>query len=232
MNGYIFITLKRIPEMSIPIRCVIFDMDGTLTRTNELIFASFNHVAAKYLGATMTPPEIIGLFGPPEEDGLAKLVGEKHAVAAMDDLCEFYRENHRAMARLHAGIEEVLSFLREKQIRQAVFTGKGRRTTAITLDAFKLRSYFDLIVSGTDVTHHKPHPEGICRVLSTLGVQAEEALMVGDSLADIRASRGAGVRIASVVWDSYDRERVMRENSEILFHTVEDMLVWLRAYTN
>jgi HAD superfamily hydrolase (TIGR01509 family) len=180
----------------------------------------------------MTPPEIISLFGPPEEGGLATLVGEKHAAAAMDDLCTFYRENHKAMARLHAGIEDVLRFLREKGVRQAIFTGKGRRTTTITLDAFNLRSYFDLIVSGTDVTHHKPHPEGIRRVLSILGIPAGETLMVGDSLADIRASREAGVRIASVVWDSYDRERVMSENSDILFHTVEEMLEWLRTYTN
>jgi HAD superfamily hydrolase (TIGR01509 family) len=214
------------------IRCVIFDMDGTLTRTNELIFASFNHVAAKYLGTTMKPPEIISLFGPPEEGGLAKLVGENHATAAMDDLCAFYQENHTMMASLHAGVEEVLHFLRRQGVRQAIFTGKGRRTTAITLDAFNIRSYFDLIVSGTDVNHHKPHPEGIRKVLDALGVPAEETLMVGDSLADIGASRGAGVRIASVLWDSYDRERVMSENPDILFHTVGEMFEWLRVYTH
>jgi len=215
--------------MPSPIRCVIFDMDGTLTRTNELIFASFNHVASKYLGTTMTPREIIGLFGPPEEGGVAKLVGDDRAHAAMDDLCAFYKKNHSSMATLHPGIEEVLRFLRASGIRQAVFTGKGRRTTTITLEAFNIRSYFDLIVSGTDVSNHKPHPEGIYMVLSAFGIPAEETLMVGDSLADIRASRDAGVRIASVVWDSYDKERVMKENPDILFHTAEEMLRWLRA---
>jgi pyrophosphatase PpaX len=215
--------------MTSTLRCVIFDMDGTLTNTNELVFASFNHVASKYLGTTMTPREIIGLFGPPEEGCLAKLVGDDRARAAMDDLCAFYTKHHSSMATLHSGIEGVLHFLRTTGIRQAVFTGKGLRTTTITLDAFNIRSYFDLIVSGTDVSNHKPHPEGICKVLSAFNVPAEEALMVGDSLADIRASRSAGVRIASVVWDSYDKEHVIQENPDFIFHTVEEMLEWLRA---
>jgi len=94
-----------------PIRCVIFDVDGTLTHTNELIFASFNHVARKYLGTTLAPSEIIALFGPPEEGGLVKLMGEETASAAMDDLCEFYHKHHHAMAVVHPGIEDLLRFL-------------------------------------------------------------------------------------------------------------------------
>jgi len=214
------------------VRCVIFDMDGTLTRTNELIFASFNHVASKYLGKTMTPREIIALFGPPEEGGLSALVGENRAEEAMNDLCAFYQSNHRELARLHPGIEEVLRHLRTRGVSLAVFTGKGRRTTEITLNEFKIGSYFDMVVSGSDVKHHKPHPEGICQVLSALNVRPDDAVMVGDSLSDIVASRGAGVRVASVVWDSYDKERVIRENSDILFHSVDELHEWFRECIN
>ena len=73
------------------ISCVIFDMDGTLTRTNQLIFASFNHVAEKYLGIRLSPEEIIALFGPPEEGGLSRLLGSAHAPDAMDELCRCSR---------------------------------------------------------------------------------------------------------------------------------------------
>ncbi len=221
-----------LPGMKRALRCVIFDMDGTLTRTNELIFASFNHVASKYLGKTMSPAEIIALFGPPEEGGLSSLVGIARAEEAMNDLCAYYERNHQELARLHGGIEEVLRHLRERGVLLAVFTGKGRRTTQITLRAFNLESYFDIVVSGSDVKHHKPHPEGVCQVLSALNVRPDEAVMVGDSVADIVASRGAGVRIASVVWDSYDKERVMRENADIVFHTVDEMYEWFRRHDN
>ncbi len=58
------------------ISCVIFDIDGTLTQTNDLIFATFNHVAQRYVGKTFSPPEITAMFGPPEEVAIERLVGE------------------------------------------------------------------------------------------------------------------------------------------------------------
>jgi HAD superfamily hydrolase (TIGR01549 family) len=217
------------PCSSANLSCVIFDVDGTLTQTNELIFASFNHVAARHLGRTFAPPEIIGLFGPPEEGALLKVFGPDHLDTILQELLEFYAANHAAMASLHHGMKDLLRFLRSQEVKLAVFTGKGRRTTLITLDALKITHYFDFIVTGNDVTHHKPHPEGILRILSHFGVGPGEALMVGDSLSDIKASHGAGVRIASVVWDTYDHSRVQAANPDCLFETVEDMLVWFQG---
>ena len=68
-----------------PFSCIIFDIDGTLSQTNELIFATFNHVAEKYLGRTYTPPEIIGMFGPPEEIAVERLVGKEKFGEAIAD---------------------------------------------------------------------------------------------------------------------------------------------------
>jgi HAD superfamily hydrolase (TIGR01509 family) len=208
--------------------CVIFDIDGTLTRTNQLIFASFNHVAEKYLGTRLAPEDIVSLFGPPEEGGLAKLLGGERVPEAMDDLCRFYLAHHAAMAGVHAGIPEVLHFLKGRGIRLAVCTGKGNRTTAITLSALGLAETFDMIVSGSDVVHHKPHPEGIARVLENFAVPVERVLMVGDAVSDIRASRSAGVRVAAVLWDSMDRERVLGAGADMVFHTVAEMHAWFR----
>ena len=212
--------------------CVIFDMDGTLTQTNELIFASFNHVALKYIGKILSPPEIIALFGPPEEGALRRMFGEQNVPGAMDELCDFYRAHHKEMARLHTGMDDMLRYLKQKGVRLAVFTGKGKRTATITLEEFGIAEYFDLIVSGNDVVKHKPHPEGIARVLEAFTLKPEEVLMVGDSLTDLKASRAAGVKIASVLWDSYDREQVLQAKTDFVFHTVGEMLDWLRAHLN
>ena len=215
--------------MQQPLSCVIFDIDGTIAKTNELIFASFNHVISRHLGTTMTPTEIIRLFGPPEEGALSALFGLDRAPQMMDELCEFYQAQHGSMASLHPGMDRVLDFLKGRDVSLAVFTGKGSRTTSITLETLGLGSLFDCIVTGDDVIHHKPHPEGILRVLEEVGVPADEVLMVGDSPADVAASRAAGVRIASVLWDSYDPEAVIASNSECVFHTVQEMERWLRA---
>jgi HAD superfamily hydrolase (TIGR01509 family) len=150
----------------------------------------------------------------------------------MDELLAFYASQHSALASLHAGIEEVLDLLKRHDIRLAVFTGKGRKTTTITLNALHLASYFDLVVSGNDVVHHKPHPEGILRVLERFGISPGEALMVGDSMSDVKAARAAGVPIASVLWDCYDPESIRRENGECVFERVEDLLGWFRVRLN
>jgi pyrophosphatase PpaX len=219
-------------RMSLRISCVIFDIDGTLTRTNELIFATFNHVARKYLHRTFQPAEIVAMFGPPEEGALAPLFGKENIPRVMDELCEFYRIHHHDLAGLHPGIEEVLEFLKSKDVRLAVFTGKGKRTAGITLDALGIAGYFDLVVSGNDVTKHKPDPEGILKVIRTFDLQPQEVLMVGDSLGDIKASRGAGVNMAAVLWDSYDSERVRNAGAEFVFDEVSDLLAWLRTHIN
>ncbi len=217
------------PDPPPRLACVIFDIDGTLTQTSELIFASFNHVASKYLNKTMAPAEITALFGPPEEGALRTVFGEEKLDDAMKDLIDYYRAHHREMASLHPGIEDLLRFLKQRDVRLAVFTGKGKLTTGITLEAVGIAQYFDLVVSGNDVTDHKPSPEGIFRVLEAFSLRPEQALMVGDSLADIKASRSAGVRVASVLWDSYDRERVLRAGPDYVFHDVREMLEWFRG---
>lgn len=212
--------------------CVIFDMDGTLTRTNDLIFASFNRITEKYLARTYSPAEIIGFFGPPEEGAIERLLGADRVEAAMDELCEFYRSHHATMAHLHHGIEEVLQLLKDRGLKLAVFTGKGRRTASITLHEFHLAPYFDLVVSGNDVRHHKPHPEGIQKVLEKFSLAPRQALMVGDSMADVHASREAGVRMAAVLWDSYDSERVLAAHTDMVFTNVRALLEWFRLHTN
>lgn len=203
-------------------------MDGTLTQTNDLIFASFNHITQKYLGKTYTPKEIIAFFGPPEEGAIEKLLGADQVKKAMDELCEAYQSRHAELARLHSGIEDVLSLLKGQGRRLAVFTGKGHRTASITLEAFNIASYFDFVVSGNDVVNHKPHPEGICKVLEKYSLTADRVLMVGDSMADVQASRGAGVKMAAVLWDSYDKERVLAARTDFVFHNVSEMFEWFR----
>jgi HAD superfamily hydrolase (TIGR01509 family) len=208
---------------------VIFDMDGTLTRTNELIFASFNHVTEKYCGRRFSAEEVIALFGPPEEGALSKVVAPASCNEAMDDLCAFYRANHRTMAGLHEGMTGVLEILRASQIPIAVFTGKGRRTATITLEEVGITSYVDLLVSGSDVVAYKPSPEGIHSIVEAWGMAASDVLMIGDAMPDLTAARAAGATPVAVLWDAYDRKRVLEAEPEFVFHRVDDLNRWLSA---
>lgn len=200
---------------------VIFDIDGTLTFTNQLIFDSFNHIAEKYLGRRFTDQEIIALFGPTEDVILKQLCGENFESAKLD-YYNYYRENH-AIAQLYEGIRELIIDLKNSKVLLSIFTGKGRTSSLITLDELGLTEFFDLIVTGDDVANHKPSPEGILKFLEIHKLNPKEVLMIGDAPSDIIAAKEAGVEIASVIWDSYSRDKVIQLNPTNTFTSVKDL---------
>ena len=199
----------------------IFDIDGTLTSTNQLIFDSFNFIAKKYLDRTFTDEEIIGLFGPTEGQIIKKLFGEKHKVVS-EDYYKFYSENH-SMADIYPGLTEILVTLKNNNYPIGIFTGKGRDSSMITLTKLGVDKYFDLIVTGDDVENSKPSPEGILKFVKKFRLKKQKVLMIGDSVSDVKAAREAGVKIASVLWDSYGEEKVKNMESDYYFHSVEEL---------
>jgi pyrophosphatase PpaX len=200
---------------------IIFDIDGTLTSTNELIFATFNHIAEKYLHKRFTDSEITAMFGPTEDVILKQWCPDNYE-EVRKDYYDFYEENHH-MADLYPGIIEILDILKKKNILLSIYTGKGRDASIITLKKLKIHDYFDLIITGDEVKEHKPSPEGITLFLDKFNLPKDKVLMVGDSPADIKASRSAGVKIASVIWDSYSKEAVLKLNPDYLFSSVADL---------
>ncbi len=210
-------------------KCIIFDMDGTLTQTNQLIFDSFNHIAEKYINKRVTPKEVISYFGPPEKEAVEAMIGPTHIETAMKEYYYFYHSNHNKLASLYPGIKDILHFLKEKKIIIGLFTGKGRRTTDITLEQFGIRKYFDITVTGDDVDEFKPSGDGIIKIMEKFSLHPAEVLMVGDAVADIKASQEAGVEIASVLWDSYGKNDVLQLQSDFIFHNVAEFFDWLKS---
>jgi len=207
---------------------IIFDIDGTLTSTNELIFAAFKHVTEKYLNKKVTNEEIISLFGPTEDVILKEWMKDDYEDARKDYLT-FYEAKHRLMADVYPGIKEALLYIKTKNIPLSIYTGKGRGSTDITLKKIGLYDLFDMIVTGDDIEDHKPSPEGIDLFVDKFNLNREKVLMIGDAPADITAARNAGVKIASVVWDSYAKEKILEMNSDYVFETVDELMEFLKT---
>ncbi|HCY74563.1 MAG TPA: phosphatase [Ignavibacteriales bacterium] len=200
---------------------IIFDVDGTLTFTNQLIFDSFNHITKKYLGKSFSDDEIIALFGPTEDVILKEMCKEEYE-DARKDYYTYYKNNHD-IAQLYDGIKELVIDIYNAGILLSIFTGKGRTSALITLDELGLTTYFDMIVSGDDVENHKPSPEGILMFLNKHNFNPKDVLMIGDAPSDIIAANKSGVEIASVVWDSYAEKEVKKLNPNNIFHTVDEL---------
>lgn len=205
---------------------IIFDVDGTLTSTNELIFAAFNFIAGKYLNKTFTNQDIMNLFGPPEDVILRELCGNNFE-SAQKDYYQFYSDNHH-LAFIYPGMIDLLEYLKSKNVFLSVYTGKGRRAALITLDKLNISKYFDMIVTGDDVENHKPHPEGILVFLDKFKLNKERVLMIGDAPSDIKAAKSAGVKVASVLWDPYVKKELnLTMNSDYIFHDVDELKLFL-----
>lgn len=201
---------------------IIFDIDGTLADTNELIFESFRFITNKYLNKNYENEEITALFGPTEDVILQELFGDKYH-EVRKDYFEFYTNNHKHMARAYPGINNLVQKIKSAGTPLSIYTGKGRDSARITLKEIGIHEYFDMIVTGDDVEDHKPSPEGVDLFVERFNLVRDNTLMIGDSIADIKAARNSGIKIASVLWDSYAKEKVIAMGSDYLFNTVEEL---------
>ena len=192
--------------MSNKFSLAIFDLDGTLADTSQLIFDSFNFVMWKYKSMEMTPSQIMSYFGPPEEIAIKNILGSDNFDSIWLDYLGYY-EDHLNETEVFAGIPELLRALKKTGSHLAIFTGKGNNTTESTLKHHGIRDLFDVIVTGSIVKNHKPSPEGVELALSTLRVEPSMAVLVGDSLSDYRAATSAGIHFIAAMYDSLAKNR-------------------------
>ena len=181
---------------------VIFDLDGTLVETLQLIFDSFNFVMRKYKSIELTPREIMSYFGPPEDVCIKNIFGESDFERVWHDYLGYY-EIHVDQSIVFSGIPELLSDLKITGCHLGVFTGKGTDTTELTLRHHGLRELFDVVVTGSNVVNHKPHPEGIELALRFFNDQPATVILVGDSLSDYKAAAAAKIQFIAATYDEF-----------------------------
>ena len=143
-----------------PLDLVIWDLDGTLVHSLPATFAAFNAALEPRLGRVLSDAEILGYFGPPDQEIIAKLVGPERAEACYAEVLEHMVRNIRAMT-VFDGVWDALNAVEALGLRNAIFTGRGRVSTDVILRELGLAQHFEMVVTNDDVQKNKPHPEGI-----------------------------------------------------------------------
>jgi HAD superfamily hydrolase (TIGR01509 family) len=131
------------------------------------------------------------------------------------------------MAKVFDGITELIDELKSRDILLSIYTGKGKGSTEITLDELGIRDKFDMIVTGDDIEDHKPSPEGVDVFVNKYNLNRDRVLIIGDAPPDVKAAKATGIKIASVLWDSYAKEEVLQMGSDYYFDTVEELSEFL-----
>jgi pyrophosphatase PpaX len=106
----------------------------------------------------------------------------------------------------------------------AIVTSKHRRATLRGMELCGLTRHVSEIVTPEDVRSPKPHPEPVLLALDRLGVEADEAVFVGDSPHDLVAGRAAGTRTAAALWGPFPRASLLAETPDFLLETQDEIL--------
>lgn len=207
------------------IRAVLYDFDGTLADTTELIMRSYRHTMDTHLGAAPQDDEWLSGFGMTLEAQIARFArSPAEAEAMLDTYRRYQRTHHDTMVAPFPGTLETLEALRRRGIRLAIVTSKHREGALRGMDLCGIVDHFPVVVTPEDVASPKPHPEPVLFALERLGVRAEEAVFVGDSPHDVASGRAAGTRTAGALWGPFPRAALEREGPDWLVGEPEGVL--------
>ena len=210
------------------IKAVIFDLDGTIGDTLPLCIKAFRQSVEPLIGRSVSDTEIIATFGPSEE-GTIMALAPNHYDKGVADYLKHYEVYHEMCPEPFEGIHELLQTLKEKGVRIAMVTGKGKHSTAISLKQFRLADYFEVIETGMPSGPRKP--EGIQLVLDHFAeIAKDEIIYVGDAPSDITASRKVGIPVIPAVWaETTEAEKLKELQPDEIFYTISDFAKWLNA---
>ena len=202
-------------------KCIIFDLDGTIADTVPFIITAFKRAIEPYVKRTISAEEIAATFGPSEE-GTCQWFVPDNADAAVDDYIRYYEEEHYRCPAPYKGIRELLCELKRRGVNLGMVTGKGPRSTTITLKYYGLDEMFDRVETGTAAGANKAG--GMRSILSHFVISPTEAVYIGDSPSDIIAARDAGVTAYSAAWaENADTGVLAAQRPDEIFSTVAEL---------
>lgn len=189
---------------------VLFDLDGTLIDTIELLLSSVRFAFEGWPGPTPTEEAWLRGVGTPLVTQLGEYAGTEDEVAHLLERYRAYQhEHHDRLTRCYDHVPDVVRQLSERGYPLAVVTSKASAIARRSLAFVGLEPYFDTVVGFDDTTRHKPNPEPVAVALQRLGALADRAVFVGDSPHDILAGRAAGVLTVAALWGPFDRETLL-----------------------
>ncbi|MEG1584546.1 MAG: HAD-IA family hydrolase [Anaerovorax sp.] len=213
------------------INTVLFDFDGTVMDTNDVVIQSWQHAFKTLEGKERPEAEIVKTFGEPLTITMEKLLPNVPVEQAVAIYRSYQVNNFLDLIKLFPGIEELLILLRKRNYKTGLVTSRLTGTTYEGLAKYNLEPYFDVIVTCDDCTKHKPDPEPILITLEKLKSAPEEAIMLGDSMFDILCAKNAGVKSVLVGWALAvsEEEKTGIDGPDYMIEKAEDLMAIIES---
>jgi len=201
---------------------LLFDLDGTLIDTEELILSSFRYTLTSVLGQAPPDDVLRDKIGIPLRNQMQAFDADR-----VEELLTVYRkhnvENHDALVKEFPGVAEVLLKLNEAGYRLAVVTSKMSDMAQKSLRFFGLEDYFEFVQGSDKTERHKPNPDPLLFAAETMGLAPEQCAYIGDSPYDMCSARAAGMLAVAALWGMFTRERLLEAGAQREATTIDDL---------
>ncbi|WP_042353986.1 pyrophosphatase PpaX [Bacillus rubiinfantis] len=212
--------------MSKQITTLLFDLDGTLIDTNELIIASYLHTLEKFYPGRFKREDVLPFMGPTLHEAFSSIDHDQ-----VEEMIAEYRSfnlaRHDELVTEFPGVWETMKVLKDKGFKLGVVTTKRYDVAMKGLRLTKLDGFFDTVIALDHVKKVKPDPEPIFTALERLEASSAEAIMVGDNFHDILGGKNAGTLTAGVAWSIKGRDYIDSFQPDYILEQMADLLAIL-----
>lgn len=207
---------------------VLFDLDGTLIDSVDLIIDSYQHTYRTHGLPVASREAIIEGIGTPLWTVFGELTDDR---AEIDRWVVTYREfnlgHHDQRVRAFPGVVEMVRTIGAAGRRLGIVTSKNNAGARRGLALIGIAEQVEVVIGSDDVTNPKPHPEPVERALAELRAEAVDAVFIGDSHHDVASGRAAGVRTVAVSWGPIEAARLRAAGADIVCATPAEVLAAL-----
>lgn len=193
---------------------VLFDLDGTLINTYDLIHASMRHTMDRYLDWRPTDEQLMAGVGTPLEAQMLGFAEGNQAKAA--EMTAYYREHNHAvhdqLIRDFPGVTAMLQAFANAGVRMAIVTSKRHALAMRGCECFGIQRFMEFLIGPDDCPLHKPDPAPVVLGCQRLGLDPADCLYVGDSPFDLQAGNGAGCATFAAEWGMFATDQLTPHN--------------------
>lgn len=209
------------------INTVIFDLDGTLLNTLEDLADSVNHIMSLHGFPERTIDEIRSFIG----NGIPTLIRRSVPSGTSEDIArvctaemkEYYKAHARIKTVPYEGVKELLTELKNRDIRTAVVTNKAEPAAKILCDDI-FGDVFSAVIGDNGIDRLKPAPDNVLRAVKLLNARKEEILYVGDSDVDMKTARNSNLTSVGVTWGFRDAAVLLGSGAKHIINEPRELL--------
>jgi len=209
------------------IKALCFDVDGTLSNTDDLYVHKISHFFPRFLfrDPNYAARRFVMWVEAPGNAllGLTDTIGLDDEIAALIDWLSRHQKKSSKTFWLIPDVDKMLAQLKG-HYPMAVVSARDEKGTMRFLEQFDLVKYFDVIVTGQSAKHTKPYPDPILLAAQEMGVKPKECLMIGDTTVDMRAGKSAGTQLVGVLCGFGEEPELRKIGADVILNNTPELV--------